>query len=66
MSAIRNHLRVMIIGLTVGGLAAVATPQPAESAKTCKCDDEGTGEYQCNYEQTQCVAGDEACMLTCA
>ncbi len=59
--------RLVIVGSLAGALLAMATPQPAltKKAGVCRCSDEGTGNYRCSGDHSACVAGSEACSITC-
>lgn len=66
MLGFRSTLRVAILGLATGALIALASPpKDLEAFEGCKCNDQGTGSYACNWSQTACVAGSEVCSLVC-
>lgn len=66
MFSFRSTLRVAILGLATGALIALASPpKDLQAFEGCKCNDNGTGSYACNFLQTACVPGSETCSLVC-
>lgn len=68
MTAIRSLVGIVGRGLVVGALLGLAVPASSVNARDeegCKCDDNGTGKYECNYEQTECRGGTQTCSVVC-
>ncbi len=65
MTQIRKVAWVILRGFVAGGMLSVVTPPKAVVA-ACKCDDGGSGMYQCNSGQTACNPGHEVCLLICS
>jgi hypothetical protein len=65
---IRKLFGLAVASALAGALLAFAAPLRSVTADTgkCKCDDWGSGDYQCNFAQTQCVAGHESCNTLCS
>lgn len=62
----RKFFGLSVSSAILGAVVAIAAPpQGLTAAAGCKCDDTGSGSYACNFEQTKCVAGSEACMTIC-
>lgn len=72
-----THARTWLLGISgaaLGAMLAVAAPVRTASAQGelpgggeqgCTCNDGGTGNYECAYDQKSCDAGSEACQLKC-
>jgi hypothetical protein len=68
MLVARKVFGLIVSGALAGALLAVMAPPTAALANpdpACKCDDTSTGNYSCNWEQTQCRAGSEVCTVIC-
>lgn len=64
--SIRKLFTLGIAGAMLGAVLAVAAPPTAANASAgCSCNDFESGNYQCNMDQSACIAGSEVCQLTC-
>lgn len=69
MPAAHRFFGLSIVGAVVGGILAMTAPLSSATAEPgCRCDDDGagTGSYQCNKDQSACIAGTEACVVVCS
>jgi len=67
MLAGRKLARLVAPGIVLGAALALVAPPSSLIAveEACRCDDDGSGAYKCNAAQDKCLAGSEACVVTC-
>ncbi len=66
MRFVEKTLTLGAVGLVAGViLGLVAPPRKLVADEGCKCNDSGTGSYQCNSAQTACDKGSQHCKLDC-
>lgn len=65
----RKAVGSCICGSILGAMLSLVAPSKAMATgeTACKCDDNapGSGAYQCNFAQDECVAGTETCTIKC-
>lgn len=61
----RRVLAVVVRGVLLGSLLAMAAPEKPLSAGACTCSDDGSANYKCDG-QSRCKAGGEHCLVLCS
>ncbi len=70
--SIRKFFTLVIAGTMLGAVFAMAVPpiavnaSPPQAGNDCVCNDYNSqGQYQCDANETACVAGTQGCHLLC-
>ncbi len=66
MSFMERTLKLGAVGLVAGVILGLAAPPSKLAAEGgCKCEDTGSGAWQCNTAETNCIVGSQKCDLDC-
>jgi hypothetical protein len=67
MTIVQNSLTLIVRGVLLGSLLAMAVPEKTVSAGTCVCDEleDDSGHFQCQSSGQNCENGGNRCQVHC-